>query len=366
MARLLALYLPQYHPIPENDAWWGDGFTEWNNVVKARPLFRGHYQPHLPSDLGFYDLRVPEVRAAQAALAQEHGIHGFIYYHYWFEGRLLLERPMREVLESGKPDFPFCICWANHNWSRTWTGSSQELLLEQRYSLQDDREHIRWLLPYLRDRRYITVQGKPIIFLYRAQQIGHLAETVRVWREEAVNAGLPGLYFSWVEGNHPNETPDLRPQGLDAACEFQPRTGTAGPPQPTWLRGKLRRLAPPALRKNQVRDYARLVDGALQRPAADYKRFPCVTPGWDNSARRAPRLPANIWTGSTPATYERWLRSTLEKFVPFGPEEDFVILNAWNEWAEGNHLEPDQKWGRGYLEATRRALHDATSARHSR
>ncbi|RYZ08852.1 MAG: glycosyl hydrolase [Myxococcales bacterium] len=356
MTRLLAFYLPQYHPIPENDAWWGAGFTEWNNVAKAKPLFPGHYQPHLPGELGFYDLRLPETRKAQAELARSHGIHGFIYYHYWFEGRLLLERPLREVLESRQPDLPFCICWANHNWSRTWTGSTEELLLEQRYSLEDDREHIRWLLPYLKDPRYITVAGKPVVFFYRAQHIHHLPETVRLWQQEAKSAGLPGLYLSWVEGNHPSETPDLTGQGFDAACEFQPRTGTAGPPLPTWLRGRLRTLAPAAFRRHHVRDYARLVEGALAREAAPYKRFPCVTPAWDNSARRAPSRSANVWIGSTPALYERWLRTTLERFTPFGPDEDFVIVNAWNEWAEGNHLEPDRKWGRAYLEATRRAL----------
>jgi lipopolysaccharide biosynthesis protein len=356
MVRLLAFYLPQYHPIPENDAWWGAGFTEWNNVVKARPLFAGHYQPHLPGELGFYDLRLPDVRRAQASLAAQHGIYGFIYYHYWFEGRLLLERPLAEVLSSGEPDFPFCICWANHNWSRTWTGSSEELLLEQRYSLADDREHIRWLMPYLKDRRYITVQGKPVIFLFRAQHIGHLEQTAVLWREEAMRAGLPGLYLCWIEGNHPSETPNLTAQGLDAAAEFQPRTGSAGQPKPTWLRGELRRLAPEAFRKHHVRDYARLVEGALGRTPPEHKRFPCVTPGWDNAARRAPTRRANIWTGSTPALYERWLRTTLERFTPFGPDEDFVLINAWNEWAEGNHLEPDQKWGRAYLEATERAL----------
>jgi lipopolysaccharide biosynthesis protein len=356
MPRLLAIYLPQFHPIPENDEWWGKGFTEWTNVTKARPLFRGHYQPRLPGELGFYDLRLPETRAAQADLARTHGIYGFIYYHYWFSGRLLLERPMREVLESGKPDFPFCICWANHNWNRTWTGETEEVLLEQRYSPEDDREHIRWLLPYLKDRRYVTVQGKPVVFIYRAELIGHLAETARIWREEAAAAGLPGLYLSWMESNHPRSTQDLTLSGLDAATEFQPRTGIAGAPMPVFLRGSLRALAPKAFQKHNVRKYSRLVSGALTRPSATYKRFPCVMPGWDNSPRRAPRLRANIWIDSTPELYERWLRGTLNRFRPFGPDEDFVILNAWNEWAEGNYLEPDQRWGRSYLEATRRAL----------
>jgi lipopolysaccharide biosynthesis protein len=356
MPRLLAIYLPQFHPIPENDQWWGKGFTEWTNVTKARPLFPGHYQPRLPGELGFYDLRLPETREAQAELARRHGIHGFIYYHYWFSGRTLLERPMREVLESGKPDFPFCICWANHNWNRTWTGESEEVLIEQKYSLEDDREHIRWLLPYVKDRRYVTVQGKPVVFFYRAAEIGHLAETARIWREEARAAGLPGIYLSWMESNHTGNSQDLTPAGLDAAMEFQPRMGTAGAPMPIFLRGSLRSLLPKPFRNHNFRKYSRLVKGALGRPPAPYKRFPCVTPGWDNSPRRAPRLRANIWVDSTPELYERWLRETLNRFRPFGPDEDFVILNAWNEWAEGNYLEPDQRWGRAYLEATKRAL----------
>jgi len=273
----------------------------------------------------------------------------------------LLERPLREVLESREPNFPFCICWANHNWNRTWTGEGEEVLLEQRYSIEDDREHIRWLLPYLKDPRYVTVQGKPVLFFYRAEQIGHLKETARIWREEATAAGLPGLYLSWMESNHPNGTQDMTPAGLDAACEFQPRTATAGSPMPVLLRGSLRNLASKPFRKNHVRRYERLVEGALARPAAAYKRFPCITPGWDNSPRRAPRLRSNIWIGSTPALYERWLRGTLNRFQPFGPDEDFVVINAWNEWAEGNHLEPDQKWGRAYLESTRRAIEDEPS-----
>lgn len=235
------------------------------------------------------------------------------------------------------------------------------MLLEQRYSIEDDREHIRWLLPYLKDRRYITVQGKPLVFFYRAELIGHLTETVRIWREEAVKAGLPGLYFSWMESNH-HKGQDLTVSGLDAACEFQPRTGSAGPPMPVYVRGRLRRFVPEAFRKNHIRGYDRLVKGALARPAAPYKRFPCVTPGWDNSARRAPRLRSNVWTGSTPELYEDWLYQTIERFRPFGPDEDFVIINGWNEWAEGNHLEPDQKWGRAYLEATHRALRRSQGA----
>lgn len=348
------MYLPQFHPIPENDEWWGKGFTEWTNVVKAKPLMRGHYQPHIPTELGFYDLRVPETRIAQAELAREYGIHGFCYYHYWFDGKLLLERPLREVLESGKPDFPFCMCWANENWTRAWDGGEREILVNQRYSEEDDIAHIRWLLPYMKDPRYIKVGGKPLFLFFRASKIDRLREMAKIWKEEAVRAGLPGLYLVRFESHA--EEGDLSSEGMDATAEFQPREANVGPVSPVWLKGRYRKLAPKAYRRNRIRDYRRMVWGALERPVASYKRYPCITPSWDNTSRRAPRLPSHVWVGSTPDVYEYWLRESLARFKPYSPEEDFVFINAWNEWAEGNHLEPDQKWGRGYLEATRRAL----------
>jgi lipopolysaccharide biosynthesis protein len=356
VSRVLALYLPQYHPVPENDAWWGKGFTEWTNVVRAEPQFRGHYQPHLPSELGFYDLRTPETRIAQAELAREHGISGFCYYHYWFNGKLLLERPLREVLDTGKPDFPFCMCWANENWTRTWSGGADQVLMQQRYTADDHVEHLRWLAPYFRDPRYIKVHGKPVFLVYRAGQIDQVRRATDIWREEAHRLGFPGLYLIRFESIHAGEQGiDPAEWGFDAAAEFQPRSSNSGAVKPRWLRGRFRALAPSAYRRHRIRDYARLVAGALARKPVDYKRFPCVTPGWDNSARRTQQA-ASIWVGSTPDLYERWLREVLLRFKPFGDQEDFVFINAWNEWAEGNHLEPDQKWGRGYLEATRRAV----------
>src|SRR5215467_8332153 len=175
--RLIAFYLPQFHPISGNDQWWGKGFTEWRNVVRGRPLFPGHYQPHLPADLGFYDLRVPEIRQAQADLAQEYGIHGFCYYHYWFNGRRLLQRPFEEILASGKPDFPFCLCWANENWTRTWDGGDDQILLAQNYSDEDDLTHIKSLIPAFRDKRYIRVNGKPVLLVYRTTSLPNPSET---------------------------------------------------------------------------------------------------------------------------------------------------------------------------------------------
>jgi len=348
--------LPQFHPIPENDAWWGRGFTEWTNVSRGRSQFRGHYQPHLPGELGFYDLRVPETRIAQAALAREHGIFGFCYYHYWFNGKLLLERPLRGVLESGQPEFPFCMCWANENWTRTWSGGDDEMLMQQRYSNEDHVEHVRWLARYMKDPRYIKVQGKPLFLIYRASQIDGLRDAMQLWRDEARRCGFPGLYLVRFESIHSGEQGvDPVAAGFDASAEFQPRSSNSGAVMPRWLRGPMRALAPSVYRRHRIREYRRLVKGALARQEASYKRFPCVTPGWDNSARR-PLRGASIWIRSTPSQYEYWLRETVTRFKPFGPDEDFVFVNAWNEWAEGNHLEPDQKWGRAYLEATRRAL----------
>lgn len=339
--RLIAFYLPQYHPIPENDAWWGKGFTEWTNVARARPLFAGHEQPDLPADLGFYDLRLPEVRQAQADLARAYGIDGFCYYHYWFNGRMLLERPFDEVLASGTPDFPFCLCWANENWTRAWDGLDREVLVEQKYNADDDREHLRWLANAFRDARYIRVGNRPLLLVYRVSLLPNPRKTAQIWRDEARKLGFDDLYLCTVESLSDKRL-DPATIGFDAAVEFQP----------DWqhLPAPLQYTA----EQNSIYDYAAVAQAMMQKPAAPYTRFPCVVPGWDNTARR--RSKAFVFHNSAPAIYQQWLESTLSSFTPPHPEANFVFINAWNEWAEGAHLEPNQRWGHGYLEATRNAL----------
>ena len=351
--RLIAFYLPQYHPIPENDTWWGQGFTEWLSVVKARPLFPGHDQPHLPADLGFYDLRLPDTRQAQAELAREYGIHGFCYFHYWFQGRRLLEQPFNAVLESGQPDFPFCLCWANHHWSRAWDGQRQHVLLEQTYSEHDDREHIRWLARAFSDPRYIRVEGKPLFLIYEASQLPDPLRTTTLWRDEARQLGVGELFLCKVDNFQDRRLPPQH-SGFDAAVEFQPDTAMLlSMFERAWWRLS-RGLK--ILRGALICSYANWVRRVIRQPLPSYRRFPCVTPGWDNSPRR--RSGAFILHGTTPTLYEQWLAATLRR-QPLGPSERIVFINAWNEWAEGNHLEPCQRWGRAYLEATRRAVQHA-------
>jgi lipopolysaccharide biosynthesis protein len=356
----IAFHLPQFHPIPENDEWWGKGFTEWTNVVRAEPLFPGHYQPHLPADLGFYDLRLPEARAAQAELAREYGIFGFCYYHYWFNGRQVLERPVKEILKSGEPDFPFCLCWANEDWTRRWDGSSGKVLLKQHHSVADDLAHIRELIPFFLDGRYIRVDDRALFCVYRSSWLPEPQRTTDLWRQAAERAGLKGLFLVRIEASNAESRGDPRDLGFDGAIDFQPRWDFR------WVSRVFRRkwwhrqkvgTGEAAFRENVICDYEDLVRKALESPAPLYPRVPCVCPGWDNSPRR--KGDATVYIGSTPELYERWLSEVVERQkgrAATNVESSLVFINAWNEWAEGNHLEPCQRWGRAYLEATRRGL----------
>ena len=347
VAKLLAFYLPQYHPIPENDRWWGPGFTDWTNVAKAGPLFPGHDQPRVPSDLGFYDLRLADTRRAQADLARAHGIHGFCYYHYWFGGKRLLERPFAEVLASGEPDFPFCLCWANEPWSRRWDGRNDDVLQPQSYSADDDAAHVRALLPAFADHRYIRIEGKPLFIVYQARDLPDPARTVECWRAAAERAGLPGLYLMSVETGW-DAGWDATEVGFDAKVLFQPQFS---------LLSRAPRLDVTDLGSLKVYDYAEASRVLAEPLPVSYLRYETVFPSWDNSARRG--SDAVVVHNSTPELYEAWLRTAIERAAVREAPERLVFINAWNEWGEGCHLEPDIRHGKDYLEATRHALQTA-------
>lgn len=352
--RSIALYLPQFHPIAENDAWWGKGFTEWTNVTKARPVVPGHYQPHLPADLGFYDLRVPEVREMQAALAAKFGISGFCYYHYWFNGRQVLERPVAEILASGRPDFPFCLCWANENWTRAWDGRSREVLLAQNYSAEDDARHITHLLKYFEDKRYIRVDGRPLFLVYRTELIPDPRRTAEIWRQAALRSGLGEIFLARVESFEAGIDPGSI--GFDAAVEFAP----------DWRRSRhiifsrwqrllsLIGVVHSGYFRHRFCDYETMVNAMKQKPVPPYRYFRCITPGFDNSPRRSSE--ATIFLGSSPELFGEWAKSVVHECVRTCPDDPLFFVNAWNEWGEGNHLEPDRRHGTAYLQALSSAL----------
>ena len=343
--KAIAFYLPQFHPIPENNDWWGKGFTEWTNVTKARPQFAGHHQPQLPGELGFYDLRLNEIREQQAQLAREHGVHGFCYYYYWFNGRRILERPLQMMLDAGTPDFPFCICWANENWTRTWDGLEADVLLHQEHTAESDLAFIKDVLPILKDPRYIRVNGAPLLLVYRVSLLPTPARTSALWREACREAGLETIHLCAVETAN---TPAPQTIGFDSVAQFPPANLQTRRSEST-----VDDLNPEFT--GQIHDYEWTAAEELTAPPASYRRFRGVMPSWDNTARRG--AASHIFVNSSPEAYEVWLKSAVDatkRDLP--PSERFLFINAWNEWAEGAHLEPDQKFGRRYLEATRRAL----------
>lgn len=351
-ARVIAYYLPQFYPIPENDACWGKGFTEWTNVAKARPLFPGHYQPHVPADLGFYDLRVPETRAAQAELAKAYGIEGFCYYHYWFGGTRLLERPFQEVLASGEPDFPFCLCWANHSWNSIWQGCPDRILVEQTYpGIEDHEAHFYTLLKAFSDDRYLTVEGKPLFLIYRPDDIPEIRRVVDFWRELAHKAGLKGLHLVGIAHHAPHWDP--RERGLDA-CMMQklpPRNGRIPWEFPVT---KLRLMAGNRKYKLSIYHYEEMIDFLLRKDKPPFIDYPCILPNWDNTPRSG--LNGLVFHGSTPELFRSHLRKGLEKVADYPPDHRIVFLKAWNEWAEGNYVEPDLTFGHGYLQVIRKEV----------
>lgn len=375
--RILALYLPQFHPIPENDKWWGPGFTEWTNVVKAKPMFRGHQQPRIPADLGFYDLRLPETREHQALLAREAGIEGFCYYHYWFgNGKQLLERPFNEVVESGKPDFPFCLCWANHTWSnKTWERKSSlqknSTLIEQTYpGVEDDINHFYSLLNAFKDKRYIKVDGKLLFVVYNPYDMPEPMRFIEFWRKLAKENGLPGFHFVGMtsstltfkimpDGSRQRMIPNLENSkeifdsvlnmGFDAVNSFGKRRGEM------LYEGKWKNLTKTILRRIGIPtggikyDYARTVRNFFAPEDSWDNVYPTILPQWD----RTPRVSTydGIYVDATPEKFENHIRQALDIIKNKTEEHQILFLKSWNEWGEGNYVEPDILYGHGFLDA---------------
>jgi hypothetical protein len=360
--RPVAFYLPQFHPIEENDRWWGPGFTEWTNVARARPLFRGHYQPHIPANLGFYDLRNPETRLAQAELAGSHGIEGFCYWHYWFHGRRLLERPFEEVLASGQPRFPFCLAWANEPWTRTWLGQG-EVLQDQAYSAADDRDHARWLIRAFADDRYMTVEGRPLFLVYRPRDLPEPKRTTDTLRDEAGRNGLADPYLVGI--NAWSATVDSRVDGFDCTLNFEPQLAAL----PTYRvdgpkLSKLRRNMGLGVRSARLKiyDYAAARQLMVRRAERlDFPYFPSIVVGWDSSPRRDRR--GIVLVDSSPEKLGAGLKELVARSMAKPFDQRLIFLNAWNEWAEGNHLEPDLRNGVEHLRAVRQAVSGVVQAR---
>lgn len=360
-ARVLAYYLPQFHPILENDEWWGKGFTEWTNVGKAKPLFPGHYQPHVPADLGYYDLRVPETREAQAQMAREAGVEGFVYWHYWFgKGKRLLERPFNEVLASGKPDFPFALAWANESWSGSFHGLKEgNVLIEQTYPGDEDYiVHFNAVLPALKDKRYITCDGKPIFFIYRPELLPNAKQFIDLWQALARNNGLEGIYF--VAHTQFKQDEDIERQFLDVrqkegfnAINVVNRYWNTTAKIPIFYRllrfafHKHCRLLP------DIRPYD---IQAMQSPLdGDERIMPTITPNWDHTPRSGKN--GLVLIGSTPQLFKKALQNAIETIQSKPYDKRFIMIKSWNEWAEGNYLEPDLKYGHQYLDAIKEVIY---------
>lgn len=338
--RLIAFYLTQFHPTPENDLWWGKGFTEWTNVTKASPLFDGHLQPHLPSDFGFYDLRVRETRHDQISVARQYGIDGFCYHYYWFSGTRILNRPLDDMLADPESDMPFCLCWANENWTRRWDAADHEVLIAQKYLPEDDLNFIKSLVPFFRDDRYIRVDGKFFLIVYRPQHLPDARKSAEVWRDYCRSIGLGEIHIC-AALTHGNE--DYTQYGFDSGVEFPPHNLRSA----TNINQEIRFHD---AFKGNVMQYAATAQSYLDRTYGDSHVFKTVFPSWDNTARTKER--ALVVLNGTPGNYEYWLSSTIDHVNQAGKGDNLVFINAWNEWAEGCHLEPDRWFGHDFLQAT--------------
>lgn len=346
---VIAFHLPQFHRIPENDAWWGEGFTEWTNVRKAAPRYPGHALPAVPLGGRYYDLGDPAAREWQADLARRHGVGGFCYYHYWFTGKRLLERPCEEILASGRPDFPFCFSWANESWTRSWDGSNRSVLIRQDYGTESDwKAHFEYLLPFFRDRRYITRDGRPLFLIYRPADFPAVDRMMTCWNRWASQEGLPGICFVKTLTCF-----DARPPQppFTAAASFEPWLAER---RHSRLTGRLTKLARRAVHRvarscglgwTFVLSYDVIWQDILRRTHGS-DDFPGAFVGWDNTPRMGDR--SRIVAGATPEKFGHFMRQLLANAVRDGAP--FVFVNAWNEWAEGAYLEPDERHGHAYLE----------------
>jgi hypothetical protein len=354
MIKTIAIHLPQFHPIPENDQWWGKGFTEWTNVTKAKPGFEGHYQPHLPADLGFYDLRLDDARLAQEALAKQYGIHGFCYYHYWFKGKRLLHEPLDRKIKNPNEDFPFMLCWANETWSRRWLGEEKEILIKQTYDERDDLEHITWLISIFKDSRYIKVNGRPVFVFYRPTDLPNLKRTLAIFREECLKSGLENPYLIASNSHSRLNYLDL---GFDDILNFQPKLELL---PNAFVDGKSVKKMIANLVKGVFSSTLKIYNYEFAKKKMkltfDYNYIPCSFVGWDNTARRGEN--GIIVQKQNVKSFIKDIEENINEIInqKRDDEKQFIFINAWNEWAEGNHLEPDEKSGLAYLVALKTLL----------
>jgi hypothetical protein len=342
--QILAYYLPQFHPFPENNDWWGTGFSEWTNVTAGKAYFKGHHQPRLPADFGFYDLRIEQVQRDQIELAKKYGLTGFCYYYYWFSGKTLMTLPIDRHLEKGL-EFDFCLCWANESWSRRWDGSESDVLMAQSHKFDDDVDFIRSCLKYFKSDRYIKINGAPVLQVYRISLLERPLETIAKWREIVKAAGFPNLHVTMVESFG---LTDPYQYGCDSSCQFPPH-GVVG----SQINAEVEDLD--ASYTGLIFDYAEIVAGELARPEVSHLRFRGAMPSWDNTSRKG--ASGNVFAKSSPALFQAWLTHLIDEARRIQPPEaQIVMINAWNEWAEGAHLEPERKLGHQNLQAVRESL----------
>lgn len=354
MARVIAFYLPQFHPILENDKWWGKGFTEWTNVAKARSLFRGHYQPRIPADLGFYDLRLSDVREAQAQMAYEAGVEGFCYWHYWFGNeKRLLERPFDEVLNSGKPDFPFCFGWANHSWyNKTWDLKGKDtLLIEQKYlGTEDYTKHFYdVLLPAFKDHRYILVDGKPLFVIFQPLDSPEIEVIISTWRKLAIDNGLGGIYFvGKCSGENKSEVLKI---GFDAVYRQQILNIHI---RQSVLKKMLLFAKVKIFNCPRIYSYKEAIKYMYDEEDLKEDTIPTIVPNFDHTPRSGVR--GYVFVDSSPELFFSQVKKAYSLVKDKPKDHQFLFLQSWNEWGEGNYMEPDLKFKDGYLKALKSAL----------